>query len=919
MLSTSVDFASRGVESYRRPACDGAKVLEEGRFQNIIQEALHEDDFTLEVGARWTQVWFSDAPPLPQQGWKLHVSAYPGNAAEVLSRSLAVFRLHRACFKVAVSPSALEVLNAGAGGATQIGKFITVYPVSDEQAVIIAQALHTATVGMAGPRVPSDQPLHPSSLVHYRFGALTYGTLIQLADGTVAAALVSPSGVMEPDERRVYFQPPAWVENPFPDHGSEAVVTRTLAVHPRYRVLNLVTDTGRGSVWLGVDLDAKRRCIFKTESRGRMDGRPSTGLRREANLLKGLPPEAGGPAVYDLLETPDQLILVMEDIDGVPLDEHLAIRSATGTPLRGRDLHGLVEQLLSAVEMLHERGIVHRDLKASNILVMEDGRIRLVDFEHARPVGEVGNSGGTRGYVSPQQRAGQAADPTDDVYALGALLILLSTGAEPSHAPNAQDLLARPMTLLNPDVAQGFASAVEGCLAPDARERMSGIAAVRAALTRPDAARRGRARSTRDTPDPTGRAWRMLDALCERSIDAGDGARTWVSTAPRTLPIPYRQINNGVPGLIVSLAIGCRAFGSSRHAETLARSARWLARSAELPGAKVSGLYAGEAGVGAALLYAGGALGDNELLAAAYDCAKRLRAHPFGCEDLFSGTAGRLRFLVMLYLVANDKEVLSDALDCADHIHRSAIVSREGEAHWKIASANDEVLEVASYAHGASGIADALLDLYEVTGDNLHRKLAVEAARWVCDQSIVTLPSRSGLDWGNGGAFSGLWCYGASGVGILFIHLAQLGLLRDATRIATAAGMTAATASRSAPPGLCHGLDGPLHYILDLHQLTRDPEWLRQASDLAKLLDAFHVDDPRGYPAIVEAESDISFMGGDAGVATTLIRLADRGRTPPPLGLASIRDVLHRDRGQRPDVSGATHAHRRKSAFSLIY
>src|SRR4030095_5472072 len=105
------------------------------------------------------------------QGWKLHVSAQPASAHTVLARCLPVLR-HRHCsFKVAASAAVVSQLNAGIGGQSQIGKFITVYPATDVEAVQIAFDLDVATRGLAGPAIPSDRRLCGGSLVHYRFGS----------------------------------------------------------------------------------------------------------------------------------------------------------------------------------------------------------------------------------------------------------------------------------------------------------------------------------------------------------------------------------------------------------------------------------------------------------------------------------------------------------------------------------------------------------------------------------------------------------------------------------------------------------------------------------------------------------------------------------------------------------------------------
>ncbi|WP_160823497.1 hypothetical protein [Actinomadura sp. J1-007] len=105
---------------------------------------------------RWSGggMWCSVAPvgsSRRAQGWKLHVSATPGSAAEVLARSLPVLLSGRSAFKFAASLAHVELLNARNTSRGHSGKFITVYPDSDEEAVRLARELHDATAGLPGP------------------------------------------------------------------------------------------------------------------------------------------------------------------------------------------------------------------------------------------------------------------------------------------------------------------------------------------------------------------------------------------------------------------------------------------------------------------------------------------------------------------------------------------------------------------------------------------------------------------------------------------------------------------------------------------------------------------------------------------------------------------------------------------------
>ena len=141
--------------------------LRETEIRELVEELL---GFEVQEAKGWILPL-----PLPrrEQGWKLHVSATILSATEVLRRVVPVLTDQRAAFKVAASFGCLADLNSGAGGYSQVGKFITVYPDSDESAVAIAKELEKATRGLAGPRVPTDQQLNDSSIVSYRYGGFS--------------------------------------------------------------------------------------------------------------------------------------------------------------------------------------------------------------------------------------------------------------------------------------------------------------------------------------------------------------------------------------------------------------------------------------------------------------------------------------------------------------------------------------------------------------------------------------------------------------------------------------------------------------------------------------------------------------------------------------------------------------------------
>ncbi|MDF2760711.1 MAG: uncharacterized protein K0S99_3346, partial [Thermomicrobiales bacterium] len=199
--------------------------ITDSTYQDILASVCHRQFtgcdgrpvFSVDRSGAWLQVR-NGRTRCPEQGWKLHVSAGISSAEAVLRQTLPVLFAAEVEFKLAVSPIALAALNDGSGGLGQVGKFITVYPRDDAQLVTLAVALDEATRGLRGPRIPSDRPLRPGSLVHYRYGG-SGDRIVQTPLGEVLPALVAPTGELVPDRRLPTYDSPPWAIDPLLEAG----------------------------------------------------------------------------------------------------------------------------------------------------------------------------------------------------------------------------------------------------------------------------------------------------------------------------------------------------------------------------------------------------------------------------------------------------------------------------------------------------------------------------------------------------------------------------------------------------------------------------------------------------------------------------------------------------------------------------
>ncbi len=818
----------------------------------------------------------------PGQGWKLHVAAGVLTAKEVLDRSLPALLGEDADFKVAASIRQLAALNDGRGGLSQVGKFITVYPNDDAQAVRLALALDKATEGLRGPAIPSDRSLHPHSLVNYRYGG--FGALqVRTELGETLPAIRTPDGSLEPDRRLTAYRAPPWTEDPFITAGiAEEPVAPSRRIGSRYVIVAVLHTSPRSQVYLCLDLNDAKSCVVK-RVRDDGNGGPQR-LRRESAVLSRLASDRRFPQPIELLDDAGGLCLAMEDIDGQTLERRMALLRERNLLPGAGELVSWAGELADLLEAIHAKGLIYGDLKAPNVIVASTGHLRLVDFELARDTGErrdedrLALGGGTRGYMSPQQAAGEPPAVADDVYSLGALLYLLATGAEPSFAPDPSALLDRPVELMNPALGPAVAGVIRRCLNPDPHRRPSSPAAVATALAGSSDAEE---HDPGSQPAALDLARRIGDLLCDgmtRGAEFFDDEQGAL------------DLNTGAAGAILGLAAAVAEFDDPAHREALSAGAHWLAGAPRPAGSRLPGLYVGEAGIAAALLRAGQVLADADLIAAAAATGRAVASAPHTSPDLFNGTAGRIRCHLWLWQETADRQHLDDAIAAGQQLLTAADAGA-GVVRWAIPAGYGSLSgrTLTGYAHGAAGIADVLLDLFELTGDGQCLEAARGVGRWLERLAEPALEGGTGVNWPadeNGRPTMAFWCHGAAGITRFLLHLGRVGAHPEALELARAAARVVARGTRWAGVTQCHGLAGNVECLLDMYQATGEAIHLREAGSMARLLPAFAVERDGRLQVITDGDrSNPGFSTGSAGVAACLLRLAHPLTRPHLLSL----------------------------------
>src|SRR3954454_17858920 len=211
------------------------------------------------------------------------------------------------------------------------------------------------------------------------------------------------------------------------DLGRDEVV-----IAGRYELEREIGRGGMGAVWLARDEVLGRTVAIKRI--GMAPGGTSPDLaraEREARLAARLN-HPHVVAVYDLVTDDGAQWLVMEHVQGATLAT-LVQREA---PLAPDQAAEIMVQVADALAAAHEAGIVHRDVKPSNMLVTPDGQVKLSDFGIARAeadasLTQTGLVTGSPAYLSPEVASGQQASPASDVWSLGATLFHALAGPPP--------------------------------------------------------------------------------------------------------------------------------------------------------------------------------------------------------------------------------------------------------------------------------------------------------------------------------------------------------------------------------------------------------------------------------------------------------------------------------------------------------
>lgn len=811
--------------------------------------------------------WHPAGVRLPQQGWKIHVTATPDMAAGVVQRVSEYCNDHRLAFKHLSTRHELFLRNGKDADRTASGKFITIYPCDVGELHTTLTELDAVLSGTQGPRVLSDLQWRSGPL-SVRYGAFARAW-IHDETGRALPAIGGPDGEFVEDRRVAAFTPPVWAA--IPDFLQAEIDALGEDVAPEafpYTVTAALHFSNAGGVYEAEDRDGVTVVIKEGRPHAGLTGDHRDAVARlvdEERALRAL----AGPGIVpvrEAIELHGHRFLVLERVPGATLTSEVTARnpsvhaSASAADALGyrQWALGIADRLDAAVARIHASGFVHGDLHPGNVLVDEDGSIVLLDFEMAHPIGEHRDVViGAPGFVAADGRTGREADR----YALACLKLFL-------FVP-----LTTLLTLDRLKVDE-LLDAARSAFALDA----AWLARIRGDIVH----------SGQDTPesrsalahvsDAAVRAWRtesedelhLLQMLIGRSIaasaDAARADRLWPGD-PRQFTEHRGSLAHGAGGVIHALDRGSLDIDP--------QALEWF-------DAISRGVLDGGVGVGNTGGTPGG-LGDDRL--GLYDGAAGIAWLRRDEDDrrVVEATLARLRAvdptrhgsdlsgglpgfgLFLLGEAGRDRSLVGVAADLgAELAHR---IASAGD----VPSGEPARTGSAGLMWGPSGTALFALRLYEQTGDQRHLRLAIDAVERDLARCVT---ARDGsLQVNEGWRLMPYLASGSAGIGLVLAQL--LPHLSDPERAIDAIDgiRLAASAPFVVEPGLFHGRAGLIHALTLLGRMGHStPE-----SDLAL---THHVDALRlhavrhgtgiGFPGHQLLRLSCDLATGSAGVLTAL-------------------------------------------------
>jgi serine/threonine-protein kinase len=262
------------------------------------------------------------------------------------------------------------------------------------------------------------------------------------------------------------------------------MINRGDLIDNRYKIIKSIGEGGMANVYLAYDTILEREVAVKI-LRGDLsdDEKFIRRFQREANSASSLR-HPNVVEMYDVGEDDGKYFIVMEYVDGKTLKGLIKKRG----PLNLSESIDIMLQLTSGIACAHQSYIIHRDIKPQNVMILEDGRVKITDFGIAMALNnneltQTNSVMGSVHYLPPEQASGNSSTTKSDIYSLGILMFELLTGKVPFKGENAVEIAIKHMKdqipsvcKFNPSIPQSVENIILRACAKNPKNRYETVA-----------------------------------------------------------------------------------------------------------------------------------------------------------------------------------------------------------------------------------------------------------------------------------------------------------------------------------------------------------------------------------------------------------------------------------------------------------
>lgn len=849
----------------------------EDEFLDLVKQLVPSDMMFERING----VWFGCIAPQekrkqpPIQGWKIHVSSATSCAKDVLRAVVPILISNNVEFKFSLDTRILSMMNSKRWARQGAGKFITIYPLDENEFVSLIEQLYKATKQFEGPYILSDKRYKDSKVIFYRYGGMSPFKVLNIK-GEKIPMLLSPAGERVPDIRFPYFHVPEWTKDPFespqPKDSENAETPAEIRLKDgRYLVKSSLSYTNSGGVYIAEDTHTGQQVVIK-EARPYVDSIEDTVslLKKEHRILAKIAHLKIAPQPLDFFQDWEHFFLVQEQVKGTGIHNYIVRNSITlrfnPTIDDAREFYKnfktIILQLAQIVKALHECGIVFSDMSPGNLILdPETLELKIIDFEGACEVG-VDKPGQlfTEGFAADQWFG---RDPTveSDYFSIGAIIHYFLSPVNQLFAVNPK---ARYTFMEHVTRDIGFPRSVFELAtalidkSPEKRPTPSKIIEV---LSRDDDVTVPHFATDGPDADKTyeGYVKRITEYILNvATYDRRDRLFPSDGSMFRTNPLSLahgacgvayalNKIDGKVPDEVINWILSC-----NKHVSLIP-----------------PGLYIGLAGIAWSMLELGLHDESRKVLASTFD-------HPLlhDAFDLYYGVAGWGLANLRFFTEFQDEIYLQKAEEAGSYLLETVAEDARG-CYWT----TDGKIPL-GYAHGQSGVSLFLLYLYLASGKERFLDLGMKALDFEMNNATPSMKGES-ISWmkfaDEGYIVYPYFKIGSAGVGTTMLRYYRL-LGEKKYRDMLELIYFDTTRKYTLFPGLFSGLAGLGEFLLDLHRVTNESHHFDAAYRVAAGISLFKIEKKQGlaFPGDMLRRISCDYGTGSAGVGHFLYRLTHR-------------------------------------------